>query len=95
MFDKSLTVSSKGRVEVRSLVERGSYTIVEYRDPETMKTVENKFKIYLRNDRGELRGYLMIPLKGENKYLAIEDKNPKKNLYVYNVEKGTEELMFK
>ncbi len=93
--EKSLTVSSKGRVEVRSLVERGIYTIVEYRDPKTLKLLEKKFKIYLKNEDGEVKGFLLIPLKDPGKYLGFMDKNPKKELYVYNTEKESEELMFK
>jgi|Deesub1362A_J573_1020465.scaffolds.fasta_scaffold00003_381 hypothetical protein len=95
MLEKSLTVSSKGRVEARVLVERGVYTIVEYRDPETMEVVEKKFKIYLRSEDGVVRGFLMIPLKGGNRYLGIEDTRPKQDLYVYNVDKGYEEPLFK
>ncbi len=94
-FEKSLTVSSRGRVEVRTLVERGVYTIVEYRDPKSLKLVERKFKIYLMNENGDLKGYLLIPLRGENKYLAIEDLNPKKEMFVYNMDKEYEEPMFK
>ena len=95
VLEKSLTVSSKGRVEARVLVERGVYTIVEYRDPKTMKVVEKKFKIYLRNDDGVVRGFLMIPLKGGNRYLGIEDRQPKQDLYVYNIDTDSEEPLFK
>ena len=93
--EKSLTVSSKGRVEIRSLVERGIYTIVEYRDPKTLNLVEKKFKIYLKNENSEVKGFLLIPLKDPSKYLAFMDKNPKKDVYVYDLGRDSEEPLFK
>lgn len=92
--EKSITVSSRGRREVRILVERGIYTIVKYMDLKTGKVIEGKFKIYLRHG-DELKGYLMIPLKEKGKYLSFEDRDVKKDAYVYNLEDDIEEPLFK
>jgi hypothetical protein len=95
-LEKSLTTSSKGRREIRTLVERGVYAIVEYRDPETLELVEKKFKVYLKDEKGELKGFLLIPMKkGRDRFLALEDRSPKKDLYAYNMESGIEEQLFK
>lgn len=93
--DKSITISSRGRVEIRSFVESGEYAMVEYRDPKTLKVVEKKFKIYLKREDGVIRGFLFIPLKGEGRYLVIEDKEVKKELYAYLPEQNREIMLFK
>lgn len=92
--EKSLTIGSKGKVEVRTLIERGIYTIVEYRDPKDLKLFEKKFKIYLKSQDGSIKGFLLIPLKNPGRYLAFEDKNPKKDMYVYNSISDLEEPLF-
>jgi len=93
-FDKSITVSSRGRREVRTLVERGEYVIVEYRDPGSLKRIERKFKIYLRRSDGSIIGYLMVPLKQEGRFLAFEDRGKEGKLYVYNPTLDREEEIF-
>jgi len=94
-IEKSITYSSRGRMEVRSFVESGEYAMVEYRDPKTLRVVENKFKIYLKSEDGRMRGFLFIPLKGEGRYLVIEDKEVKKDLYAYIPDEDREIILFK
>ncbi len=90
---KSVTISSKGKPEVRVLGERGRYCRVYYRDLSTGRDIPNKFKIYLESG-GRIVGYLFIKLKEEGKYLVFEDRNVDKDLYVYNLESDSEEPMF-
>ncbi len=94
-IEKSITYSSRGRMEVRTFIESGEYAMVEYRDPKTLRRVENKFKIYIKSRDGVVRGFLLIPLKGEGRYLAIEDKEVKKELYAYLPDEDREIILFK
>ena len=91
--DRSITISSRGKKEVRILEERGTYTIVRYMDLKTGRMIEGKFKIYLKSG-DKLRGFLMIPLKDKGKYLSIEDSDVKRDAYVYNLERDDEEPIF-
>ncbi|HIE37180.1 TPA: hypothetical protein EYP83_03340 [Candidatus Geothermarchaeota archaeon] len=90
---KSITISSRGKPELRILDVRGRYCRVFYRDLSTGRDIDNKFKIYIEVD-GEIVGYLFIKLKEEGKYLVLEDRDVDRSLYVYNVEKGVDEPIF-
>ncbi len=74
-----LTVSKKGKVEVRKLIDRGEFVRYEYLDPKTGKKSENKVKIVLRNSKGEVEEYFIIPLKQRGRYLLLraENKGPR------------------
>jgi len=90
---KSIARSSRGRLEKRVLVERGSYAIVKYIDLKTGEEIEGKRKIYLSS--GERRwGLLLIKLREGDKYLAIPDHEVDKELYVYNEDTEGEERVF-
>ena len=90
---KSITISSRGKPEIRVLIERGIYTKVKYVDLKSGKEIKGKFKIFLKSYDKEV-GYLMIPLKEKGKYLAFEDLDVKKDAYVYNAEADEEEPLF-
>ncbi len=90
---RSITRSSRGRLEQRILVERGVYTIVKYRDLKTGEEIGGKWKIYLKGPGG-LRGYLMIRLKDGDRYLAIPDEDVDPETYVYNEAEDREEPLF-
>lgn len=73
--EEVLTVSKKGKVEVRNLVKRGTFVMYEYLDPRTGKRSENKVKLVLYD--GERRESLfLIPMKDGRRFLAlpVEDK---------------------
>ncbi len=74
-----LTVSKKGKVEVRKLIDRGEFVRYEYLDPKTGKRSENKIKIVLRNSEGKVEEYFVIPLKQHGRYLMLraENKGPR------------------
>jgi len=75
-----LTKSKKGKVEVRSLVDRGSYVRYEYLNPETGEKSEEKIKLVLRNSDGKIEEYFIIPLKqkGRSLMLRTEAKGSRK-----------------
>lgn len=71
--EEVIAVSSKGKREVRVLLERGVYARYTYIDPETRQLVrKGKGSVWLRNEKGGLTQLFMIPLK--DKYLTIENK---------------------
>ncbi len=67
-----LTISKRGKVEVRKLIDRGVYVRYEYIDPTTGEKSENKIKIVLRSKDGKLEEYFMIPLKQKDRYLLLK-----------------------
>ncbi len=67
--DEVLTTTKKGKVEVRKLVDRGSYVRYEYLDPETGEASENKVKLVLMGDRME--EYFLIPTKDGRRFLLL------------------------
>ncbi|RLF48992.1 MAG: hypothetical protein DRN20_03265 [Thermoplasmata archaeon] len=63
-----LTISKKGKVEVRNLVDRGKFVMYEYLDPKTGKRSENKVKLVLLGK--EKKEFFLIPLK-DGRYLCL------------------------
>jgi hypothetical protein len=82
-----LTVSKKGRVEVRNLVDRGRYIRYEYLDPETGERTENKVKLVLIGEKVE--EYFMIPTKDGKRFLLLPVE-PKGERMVWDGEKAVE-----
>ena len=78
--EEVITVSKKGRREVRALIDRGKYVRYEYLEPETGKRSENKIKLVLLNENGEQEEYFIIPLKQKDRFLLLkaEVKPPRK-----------------
>ncbi len=73
-----MTKSKKGKIEVRNLVDHGTFVRYEYLDPETGKRSENKVKIVLYNGK-DYEEYFIIPLKQGNRALLLmaEKKGPR------------------
>ncbi|MCD6275603.1 MAG: hypothetical protein J7J42_02545 [Thermoplasmata archaeon] len=69
--EEVLTVSKKGKVEVRNMVDHGTFVRYEYLDPESGKRSENKVKLVLYNGE-EYEEYFIIPLKQKNRYLLLK-----------------------
>ncbi|MHA1238874.1 MAG: hypothetical protein ACTSSJ_06550 [Candidatus Odinarchaeia archaeon] len=68
-----LTKSKKGKIEVRSLIDRGEYVRYEYLDPATGKKSENKIKLVLYNkEKGIVDEYFIIPLKQSDRFLLLK-----------------------
>ncbi len=67
-----LTKSRKGKIEVRSLVDRGVYIRYEYLDPETGKRSEEKTKLILKSSDGKTEEYFVIPLKQKGRSLMLK-----------------------
>ncbi len=73
-----LTTSKKGKVEVRSFIDRGSFIRYEYLDPETGEKSENKTKIVLQTEKGA-EEFFIIPMKGNrNLLIPLEAKGARK-----------------
>ncbi len=93
--EEVLTVSKRGRVEVRTLVRRGRFALIEYRDPETMERTEDKYKLVLLGDDGTVEEYFILPLKQPHRRLLVIPKEKKGDkLMVWNPESGRAEPMF-
>ncbi len=93
--EEVLTVSKKGRVEVRALVRRGKFALIEYLDPETMERTEDKYKLVLIGDDGAVEEYFILPLKQANRRLMVIPREKKGDkLMVWNREAQRAEPMF-
>ena len=76
--EEVLTTSKKGKVEVRSIIDRGTFVRYEYLDPATGKKSENKIKIVLRTQDGADE-YFIIPMKDRrNLLIPVEPKGSRK-----------------
>ncbi len=70
--EEVITVSKRGKREVRVLVDRGRYVRYEYLDPVTGKKSENKVKLVLLTEDGKQEEYFIIPLKQEGRFLLLK-----------------------
>ncbi len=69
-----LTTSKKGKVEVRSIIDRGEFVRYEYLDPESGQKSENKIKLVLKTEESTDE-YFIIPMKDKRKLLIpVEPK---------------------
>ncbi len=94
-MEEAITVSKRGKRELRTIVSRGRFALVEYRDPKTMERVEDKYKLVLLHDDGRVDEYFIIPTKTRSRLLMIVPKEKKgTNLKVWNPEKGEVEDLF-
>ena len=91
--EEVITVSKKGKREVRALIDRGKYVRYEYLDPQTGKKTENKIKLVLLNEKGEQEEYFIIPLKQANRFLLLKVE-PKPRRKIWDKEKGEAVEMF-
>ena len=93
--EQVLAVSKKGKVEVRALVRRGKFVLIEYLDPETMERTEDKYKLVLLGDDGVVEEYFILPLKQANRRLMVIPREKKGDkLMVWNREAQRAEPMF-
>lgn len=78
--EEVVTVSKKGKREVRALIDRGKFVRYEYIDTKTGRKSENKIKLVLLNEKGEQEEYFIIPLKQKDRFLLLksETKPPRK-----------------
>jgi len=79
-----LTRGKTGRLEVRALESRGSYVICKYLNPDTLKLADKKVKLSLRDERGEVKEYFIIPLKDPRRSLLISAEIEEKERKVWN-----------
>ena len=89
-------VITKGRkgTEIRALVSRGKYVICNYLDPETLKPTEEKYKLMLKDENGNVEEYFLIPLKDERKLMIKPKKAEKKKRRVWNPKTGKAEELW-
>ncbi len=76
-----ITITKKGKREVRKLVDHGTFVRYEYLDLNTGKRAENKTKLVLFNGK-DYEEYFIIPLKQRNRYLLLKaDKKGERKLW--------------
>lgn len=90
-----LTKRKGGKLEVRALKSRGSFVVCEYLNPETLKPADRKLKLSLRNEKGEVSEYFIIPLKGPKRSLLITAEKEEKGRKMWNSETQQEEDLWK
>ena len=92
--DSVITYDRKGNKEVRLLVDKGKFCRYQYTDPKTGKLLEKgKTSIVLKNPKGNLEHFFLIPIKGE-RFLTLKLKDPEKPRKVWNKGKKKEESLF-
>ena len=86
-----ITVSKKGKREVRALIDRGKFVRYEYLDPKTGEKSENKIKIVLLPEKGEQEEYFIIPLRQEGRFLLMKaETKPARKVWDRNLNKAVE-----
>ena len=80
-----LTQGKRGKLEVRGLDHRGSYVMCKYLDPKTLSLTDNKRKLVLKDEEGEIREYFIIPMKDPKRSLLITPEKQEKDRQVWNV----------
>lgn len=94
-LDEAITISKRGKRELRTLVSRGRFALIEYRDPLTKERTEDKIKLVLLHDNGSIQEFFIIPTKTEGRSMLVEPKEKKgKELKVWNPNTGEVEDMF-
>ena len=94
-LQEAITISKKGRRELRGLVSRGRFALIEYLDPETKERVEDKVKLVLLHDDGRVDEIFLIPTKTPGRRLVIEPKEKKgTKIKVWNRKTGKVEELF-
>ncbi len=94
-LEEAITVSKRGKRELRTLVSRGRFALIEYRDPVTKERSEDKYKLVLLHDDGSLQELFVIPTKTEGRSMLLEPREKKgKELKVWNPATGEVEDMF-
>lgn len=76
-IEEAITISKRGKKEIRTLVSRGKFALLEYRDPKTKERTENKYKLVLYHEDGRVDEYFIIPTKTPHRQLLIEPKEKK------------------
>ncbi|PKK81379.1 MAG: hypothetical protein CVT47_02730 [Thermoplasmata archaeon HGW-Thermoplasmata-2] len=85
-----LTVSKKGKTEVRHLIDKGKFVRYDYLDSENGKPVEeSKVKLVLIAENGATEEFFVIPMKGGARSLMLkaEEKGERK---IWDGEKAVE-----
>ncbi len=76
-LEEAITISKRGKRELRTIHSRGKFALLEYRDLATKEKTENKFKLVLLHENGEVDEFFVIPLKQENRFLLLKEKKVK------------------
>ena len=95
-FSESVLAKGKGaKLEVRTLDSRGSYVICKYLNPETLKLSDKKVKLSLKNEKGEVTEYFVIPLKDPKRSLMVSADKEERERKVWNQASEQEEDLWK
>ncbi len=86
-----LTKGRGGKIEVRAVESRGNYVICKYLDPKTLKTADDKRKLMLKNENGEVLEYFIIPLKDAKRALLLTTQSEEKERELWNETLGRAE----
>ena len=90
-----LTRARSGKVEVRGFTSRGRYVMYQYLNPETGKTDDEKRKLCLMDEEGEIHEFFIIPLKQSNRSLLVVAEKGETERKVWNPKTGSEEILWK
>ncbi len=66
-----ITISKKGKREVRNLLGKGKFIIYNYLDPETGKGSENKKRLILKFEDGHVEEFFIIPTSDGKRNLML------------------------
>src|SRR5256712_14110711 len=74
--DEVLTLTKKGEIEVRSLIDRGRYVRYRYLHSETGEVMEGgKIKLVLLSDTGRTEENFIIPTRSKRDHLISSTDN--------------------
>ena len=89
--DSVLTKGKGGKTEVRALDSRWMYVLCKYLDSDTLKEVDRKRKLCLRDVEGNIQEFFIIPLKSASRSLLVAAEREEKEMKVWNEKTRSEE----
>lgn len=89
--EQVVTRGKSGKLELRTLHSRGSFTRCKYLNPETLNLADKKVKLTLKGQDGTVEEYFIIPLKDQRRSLLVRAEGEERNRRVWNEETRQEE----
>jgi len=91
-FSEEVIAKGKGgKPELRALESRGRYVLYRYLDPRTLRIADQKRKLCLRDEDGDVQEYFIIPLRTKNRALLVTPEKKEQERKVWNEKTGKEE----
>jgi hypothetical protein len=90
-----ITITKKGKREVRNYLMHGTFVEYNYLDEETGEVVDNKIKLVLKAKDGKVYEYFIIPGSNNRAILITESEKGSRKILVNNKAVNIDSLLEK